>query len=55
MFQGVYFCTVLYECNFYVIYVPVRNKEQYKRHFLEHREHRNYNYKEQYKNKLPGT
>jgi hypothetical protein len=23
--------------------------------FLEHKEHRNYNYKEQYKNKLPGT
>ena len=23
--------------------------------FLEHKEHRNYNHKEQYKNKLPGT
>jgi hypothetical protein len=22
MFQEVYFCTVLYNCNFYVLYVP---------------------------------
>jgi hypothetical protein len=72
MFQEVYCCTVLYDCNFYVLYVPgslfTKNTSWYiknieitiienstKINFLEHREHRNYNYKEQYKNKLPGT
>jgi hypothetical protein len=30
-------------------------KNSTKINFLEHKEHRNYNYKEQYKNNLPGT
>ena len=30
-------------------------KNSLKMNFLEHKEHRNYNHKEQYKNKLPGT
>jgi hypothetical protein len=73
MFQDVHFCTVLYDCNFYVLEIKIiknstkntswniKNieieiiKNRTKINFLEHKEHSNYNHKEQYKNELPGT
>jgi phage-related holin len=56
MFQEVYFCTVLYDFNFYVLYEEITIiKNSSTINLLEHKEHRNYNYIEQYNNKLPGT